>query len=205
MKIIDSSSDDPVKKYLVVKGSGGAGLGDKLRAIISAVIYARLTDRIIYIDWNDPAYGDGVKNYFSSLFGLEGVRTTSKCPLFTNVRPAIWQKKLHLNFDQLYVEMGTPEWNRSWASKTFSFDQGVLDWPEEVCVMWDFDQFHALKQHLPELYSSIQGNESDEWQQGEVLRRHVIPSSAVKKQCEPYMSQLDANSAGCRCSCASDG
>jgi hypothetical protein len=167
------------ERFLVVKGSGGAGLGDKLRAVISAIVYARLSGRALYIDWNDPAYGDGVLNYFDALFRLEGVQMAIERPTGGTVRPPAWQGKLHLNWDRLYAEHGIPPWNRAWAVETFSFDQSVPDWPEDVCVMWDFDQFGKLVRFLPRFYPAIRGGEPSELMQGAVLRTHVKPSAEI--------------------------
>lgn len=174
-----SMPDFPRERFLVLKGSAGAGLGDKVRAMVSAVVYARLTNRTLYVDWNDSACGDGTASCFEALFALEGVRTTSERPSDGRVRPEVWEGKLHLSWDRLYEEQGPQPWDRSWAVNTLSFDQGVLDWPEEVCVMWDFDQFHKLASYLPQRFPSIQGTEPLEWQQGEVLRNYIIPSSDV--------------------------
>lgn len=179
-----------IERYLVVKGSGGAGLGDKVRAVISAIVYAKLSGRKLYVDWNDPAYGDGVNNYFSHLFRLEGVETTNERPLCGTVRPAAWQGNLHLNQNQLYAKHGAPPWNRVWSQKTFSFDQGVLDWPEDVCVMWDFDQFKKLIPHLPRLYPPIPTGWSAERLQGYVLKQHMHPSTKIEVMMQPYLQRL---------------
>ncbi len=186
------SSGGKTGRYLVVKGSGSAGLGDKLRAVISAVVYARLSGRKLYVDWNDPAYGDGKHNCFPDLFRLEGVETVDERPLHGSVRPSAWQDRLHLNWDQLYAEFGIPPWNRSWAMETFSFDQGVLDWPENICVMWDFDQFGKMIPLLPGMYPSLQAGEPPERIQGEILRRHVRPSETVEKVMQPYLERLNS-------------
>lgn len=180
----------PGTKILVVKGSGGAGLGDKLRAVISAIIYARLSGRSLYVDWNDTAYGDGVTNYFSALFRLENVQTVGDRPLLGSVRPSAWRGKLHLNWDQLYAEYGTPPWNRVWAREVFSFDQGVLDWDEDVCVMWDFDQFEKLIPYLPRLFPAIRGDEPVERLQGEVLNTHVRPVQEVADAVAAYRAEM---------------
>ncbi len=180
------------QRYLVVKGSGGAGLGDKLRALVPAVVYAQLSGRRLHVDWNDPAYGDGRANYFDELFRVEGVETAENRPLRGTVRPVAWQNKLHLNWDQLYTEFGIPPWNRDWAMQTFSFDQGVLDWPEDICVMWDFDQFRKLVPFLPGLYPSIQAGDPVERMQGEILRRHLKPSAVVEQALQPYLERLHA-------------
>ena len=100
-------------------------------------------------------------------------------PTCGTVRPSAWQGKLPLNWDQLYAEHGIPPWNRARAVDRFSFDQGVTDWPEDICVMWDFDQFKKLVRFLPRFYPTIKGDEPIEWMQGEVLRTHVRPSAEI--------------------------
>lgn len=179
-------------RYLVVKSSGEAGLGDKLRAVLSAIVYARLSGRRLYVDWTDTAYGDGVANYFNELFRLSGVQMAGERPRDGTVRPAAWQGKLHLNWDQLYTEYGIPPWNRAWAIDTFSFDQGILDWPEDVCVMWDFDQFHKLVPSLHRLFPNMRGDEPPEWLQGEVLRAHVEPSPGIAAAVARYLERIQA-------------
>ena len=186
MRHAESSLD----RFLIVKGSGSAGLGDKLRALISAIVYARLTGRILYVDWNDSAYGDGVNNYFSDLFTLTGVRTTSTRPQSDSVRPAAWQGSLHLNWDQLYEEFGGAEWNRATAIDLYSFDQSVLDWPEQICVMWDFDQFNTLVPGILKHYPMVCEQDSMEKLQGEVLKQHVLPSGRVQQKYDLYRKLL---------------
>ncbi len=186
------SNEPSTERFLIVKGSGGAGLGDKLRALISAIVYAQWSGRTLYVDWNDPAYGDGIRNYFPDLFRLEGIRTAHKRPLAESVHPATWRNRLNLNLDQIYEECGAPPWNYSWARNIFSFDQGVRDWDETICVMFDFLQFSSLVPCLPGLYPSIKGDEPEEWIQGEILRRHVKPSEAVAAMLTPQLTRLNA-------------
>ncbi len=189
---MDLPAGSACEKYLVVKGSGGCGLGDRLRAVISAVVYAQLSNRTLYIDWNDSAYGDGRMNYFGKLFMLEGVPTTSERPQSGLVRPVAWQDKLQLNWDQLYEEHGIPAWNRAWATETYSIDQGVLDWPEEVCVMWDFDQFSKFLPFLPKLYPAVEGIRSSEWWQSYVLRTHIKPADDIEKELIAHLNRLES-------------
>jgi hypothetical protein len=192
MNMDDQSLRPKNDRYLVVKGSGGAGIGDKLRAVISAVVYARISGRRLYVDWSDPAYGDGTYNYFPDLFRLEGVMTTNERPLRGSVRPAAWQGKLDLNWDRLYAEAGAPPWNRARAIEMYSFDQGVLDWPEDICVMWDYDQFPKLVPHLPGLYPGLRGDEPPERMQGEVLRTHLKPAPDIVAAQEAYLRRMAA-------------
>ena len=179
-------------RTLVVKGSGGAGLGDKVLALASAIAYAKLSDRQLYVDWADSAYGDGVSNYFPRLFTLAGVPDAEIRPTEGSVRPVAWQGKLHLTWDQLYAEHGAPPWNRQWALDTFSFDQDRLDWPEDILVMWDFDQFGRLAPRIAAAWPECAAQSDPESLQGLILRRHVQPHPEIRSRCDRYAQGFPA-------------
>ena len=54
------------KKYLLVKGT--AGLGNRLLFLLSALLYARLTERLLVVDWCDSTYSNDGSNAFPLLF-----------------------------------------------------------------------------------------------------------------------------------------
>jgi hypothetical protein len=51
------SENNKEEKYLLVKSSVGSGLGDRIRAVLSAILYAQQSDRRIKIMWDDGLYG----------------------------------------------------------------------------------------------------------------------------------------------------
>ena len=182
----------PAERFLILKGSVGAGLGDKVRALVSAIAYARLTDRALYVEWNDPAYGDGTRNYFEDLFSVEGLRTVAQRPTAGRVRPALWQDRLDCSFDQLYAEQGPRPWDRAWAIEHLSFDQSVLDWPEEICVMWDFDQFPALMPVVSQLLPAGTAAHTQEQVCGALLRQHLRLQPDIEQKVAACRESLHA-------------
>jgi len=177
-------------RFLIVKSSIGAGLGDKLLAVISAIAYARLSGRTLYVDWDDlPLRADG-SSYFNLLFRLQGVPTVHERPVSDSVRPAAWRGKLDCSFGRLHDERGVVPWNWGRAVKLYSFDQAVLDWPEQICVMWDYTQFRFLAPHLPGLYPMISPGDSRWRIQSEVLRTHVSPCPEVELAMQPYLERF---------------
>ena len=42
------------KRYLLVKGI--AGLGNRILSVLNGILYARLSDRLLFVDWRDPDY-----------------------------------------------------------------------------------------------------------------------------------------------------
>lgn len=60
------------KKYLVVKGS--AGLGNRLITLMSAINYAKVTKRYLFVDWADGMFGEIGENVFFKYFELSNVK-----------------------------------------------------------------------------------------------------------------------------------
>ena len=57
-------------KYLLVKGL--AGLGNRMLAALTGILYARMSSRRLIVDWRDPTFSKDGSNAFPVLF---------KCPL----------------------------------------------------------------------------------------------------------------------------
>jgi hypothetical protein len=56
------------KKFLILKGT--AGIGNRLITLANAIAYARITDRIILVDWSDGQFGKKDENVFYKYFRL---------------------------------------------------------------------------------------------------------------------------------------
>ena len=67
MNLISSES----KRFVLVKAFRGAGLGDALRAVILALIYAERNNRYVVVDWSDGTFGDEGEEVFTKLFKLK--------------------------------------------------------------------------------------------------------------------------------------
>ncbi len=132
------------EKYLIVKGAGGGGLGDRLRCVLSGIAYAKLTGRILYIDWSDGKLVQEHRNVFNELFELKNIQFVQDCPESDDVFPLVWKGRLNESLHTLYTEFDPDGWDRAAALKRFSFNQSRLDYPNQVLVMWDFDQFSEL-------------------------------------------------------------
>lgn len=134
-------------RYVLVKSLRGGGLGDSLRAVILALLYAERTRRRVVIDWSDGSFGPEGEDVFSKLFWLDEphVHISLSCLHETcSVVPKIWKGQLGRSMRSLWLEHRITGWNREFARQTFSFDQ-KCDHPEKVCVMWDFDNLSGYK------------------------------------------------------------
>jgi len=66
------------KKYLIVQG--GSGLGNRIETTLSAILYAQLSKRILFIDWSDTLYSEYRHNVFNEFFRLSDVEHVSELP-----------------------------------------------------------------------------------------------------------------------------
>jgi len=131
-------------KYLLLKPSITAGIGDQILSLIAAVAYARLTNRVLSVDWRGGMYGMPLEeNLFERLFELNGVDYESAVPNGSSVYPPVWKEALGKTFEQLKMDNNF-EWDRKAAIKIYSIDATKLDYDEDTLVMWDFDQFKKM-------------------------------------------------------------
>ncbi len=131
-------------KNLLIKSTGGAGLGDSIRALLAGLHYAAVSGRRVAVAWDDGLYGARGVDVFPELLRLVAVDTAALPELDAqSVRPEPWRGALHLSLGELYARNREDDWNRGWALRHLSFDQRCFDYREQVLVMWDFDQFPA--------------------------------------------------------------
>jgi hypothetical protein len=169
---------------LVVKGSGGGGLGDRLWSVLVGILYSRLSGRAIFIDWSDGLYAEQGVNAFTSLFSIQGVKVLQTLPVENvSVHPPAWQGRLRRSLHEVYMEDGNPLWNRIAAIRRYSFDLAELHCPERVLVMWDFDQMDKLRPFLKPAEAVC----SQEELLRTVFQTHVIPDPALSLEAERWV------------------
>ena len=162
---------------LVIKSSGGGGIGDNIRSLIAGIDYARRSGRSIYVDWSDGMFGPEGINMFSDFFRILGLPTVSDLKAYEdaeNVFPSIWKNNLHQSLKTLWTRQGYTAWDRNEVRATFSFDQERLDYTELVLVMWDFDSYFAAPQALGTARALAQ--------------RHLSPAAAIKAEVDHYVA-----------------
>jgi hypothetical protein len=144
-----------MSRYVIIKGSSGAGLGDRIFGLSAGLLYAQVTGRTLHVDWRDGAYGAPQENLFPKLLRIHDLPATAGLPATNDVAPAIWQDHLELKLPDLRGidlqqrgvtwEKGTsPPWNRAEAVARYSIDAGRLDYQEAAVVLWSGDSLHPL-------------------------------------------------------------
>ena len=157
-------------KYVLLKASGGGGLGDCVKSLVQAILYAKRTDRGLIVDWRGSVYSSDGTNPFSILFELVDVDQSAQIPVTEDVIPQRWQRRLQHSLHEVYTEDGWEQWNRQRTIELYSADLSVVDYPESVVVVWDFDQIDKLSDQP--MLKTMQS----------VCRRHLRFSSRVTQR-----------------------
>jgi len=71
-------SDKKIIKYLVVRGTGG--IGNRIENTLTCILYAKLSNRVLFIDWSDPVFSEDGTNVFNRLFTLKNVAHVNELP-----------------------------------------------------------------------------------------------------------------------------
>lgn len=148
-------NESKTRKAIIIKGSGGGGLGDRIRAVLVGMLYAELSGRSVYIDWRDGVYGPKGLNVFTELFNVKELPVLPTAPEKSSTKPSAWAGRINSSMDEIWNRDGNKKWERLDAIESYSFDLGDIDHTEEVVVMWDFDQLDALREHLPREQASL--------------------------------------------------
>jgi hypothetical protein len=165
------------EKFLVAKAS--AGMGNRLLALCTAILYAQMAERTLVIDWRDGAYGEKGKNTFNNFFKCLLAKPISSLPKTGAVTPAIWKGNLNKISQSLSNE------NKTHMEK-ISVDLSSINHPEKIAVFCTFTQkIHILRQHFKGKFSEFR-DKTDNQILRMILGRHIFLNEDIKKEIEQF-------------------
>lgn len=122
-------------KFLLVKGI--TGLGDRILCALGGILYARLSERTLVVDWSDSLYSSGGVNVSHRFFKSQSCSPTDDIPTTDSVYPAIWRDRLYEPAQRIAEKYGH---NPDGILRELSIDLSRLDYQEDLLVLV---QFHA--------------------------------------------------------------
>ena len=136
------------ERFVLVKGT--AGLGNRIYAVLSAILYAKLSGRRVAVDWSDGVYASLGTDAFPLLFLSGSVTPLDAVPRAGSTAPWMWARRLHRTARQLRRELGVGILPRCpFVGSLYSVDMADLHHPEQVVVMWSLIPVIApLRRHL---------------------------------------------------------
>jgi hypothetical protein len=168
------------ERYLVVKGT--AGMGNRICCAISGLLYARLTNRRLYIDWNDRSYSDDGCNVFPLLFDHRRLGMADTLPDIEPVYPPAWRGRLQMTMGAItrLVCPGDPQGPA--GRRRSAANLARLHYPQPVLVFWSFqEQIHRFRRPLARRFPEFRGRTVREIL-GHSLRQDLRPVESIQER-----------------------
>jgi hypothetical protein len=125
-------------KYLVIKGK--AGMGNRMLTVLDGILYSRITNRKLIIDWSDYTYSNDKTNVFSFFFTIPNTSSNIEEVLDANsVYPPIWRNHLNKSASEMIDEYeNSRHGNISRILSKYTIDIRRIDYVEDVLVRWSY-------------------------------------------------------------------
>jgi hypothetical protein len=118
-------------QWLLVKGA--AGLGNRILALLTAILYADVSGRRLVVDWTDPVYSDDGTNAFPIYFAAPWAAGVDELPDGASVGPLLWRDNLARSVDELRTQASLPKREFNRGSR---IDISQANHPEKIVVFW---------------------------------------------------------------------
>ena len=172
------------KKYLVIKGI--AGLGNRMLAAMTGILFARLMHRQPIIDWSDFTYSNDGTNIFPLLFTCTDADPPIEIPDTDLISPPVWRGRLNKSASTVIAEIDPSAFISRRGYRRFSCDLNNLDHPEELLVMWSYTQLiRRARKHFRGDFANL-ASKSDDLILAELLRTSLLPRREIRARIKKW-------------------
>ncbi len=168
-------------KYTIIKGKGG--MGNRMLCAASGILWSKIVDREVYVDWRDGAYAPNNENSFFYFFHNNEVKKNP--PVITqDIFPEIWYK--HENFSVTkMLSLYDPKKFKSWTiHKKYSINPRKIDDLNQVVVFWHhigfFEQLAGIaRKKIPEFHQVSLKN---------IIKKTIVDSLSLRRSIKEEIS-----------------
>ncbi len=163
-----------VDKILLQKGK--AGMGNRFLSLLDSILYTKLTNRKIIVDWNDETYSSDGSNVFPKFFDLHDVDQASEIPSTQSVYPIFWKDKLDENVNEVMLSsesLDDLKYNNPKVWSKYTTNISRIDYSEDVLVRWSFiTEIYKLRKHFVGEFAYLQSL-SNETILKKIIKEHL--------------------------------
>lgn len=135
-------------KYIVVKGV--AGMGNRILFLLVAMVYARITNRILIVDWRDGLYYENGINSFHEFFESPLVDKNQFIPIGKPVFPECWKNNENATIEKICISNGLSA-HTGPGIRSMSIDINNLEYDQNVLFSYGYGFFLDYKKHFSDL------------------------------------------------------
>jgi hypothetical protein len=171
------------ERFLLVKGT--SDLGNRIFVLLSAVLYARVTNRTLLVDWRDGVCAPSESNALPLLFSSPSPGPFERLAETDSIRPAIWRGHINEPVTRM-LETHGPSLDSKAQRRLLSLDLSRSDYDEEVLVLWDYSaQWSLLRRHFHGPLQSLAEGSRDAIL-GAVLRHEVTLCPEIRDRVDEF-------------------
>ena len=168
-----------MEKVLLAKGT--QGMGNRIGSLLTALLYARLSNRKLIVDWTDECYSTGGRNSIHDFFDGPFEPLNYEILERESIAPVIWRDHIRESANAMRGRYGN---NRFSIWKQFSVDIRRLDHPETVAVLWTYSpQIDLLRPHL--IGTEFVGQKTDTILR-KLIRENLILRPAIRDRVSQF-------------------
>ena len=176
------AADHSTSRFVVAKGC--EGLGNRLLGLLTAILYSRLANRQLVVDWSDPLYSRTGENAFPLLFTAPASPLTPAELHGCSVTPRDWRGRLGATVDEQIDRLGGL--NPKAQATRLSANPARLDDPEQVVVYWSrFERVHEMRRHFKGKFRHL-ATKSDSQVLRDLLRTEVLPHPEIAERVDRF-------------------
>jgi len=176
------------EKFLIVKSK--AGLGNRILNLMDSILYARLSNRKLIVDWSDLIYSDDGSNVFPKLFTTPKIELTEQIPQTDSVYPLLWKGNLNRSINDVLRERNEDEpkiYRSPFQWTKYRIDTKRLNYPYECLVIWYyFAEINKIRRHFKGEYADLK-RQSNEAILRTMLREELIPNQTIQDKVQLFV------------------
>ncbi|MEM9484614.1 MAG: nodulation protein NodZ [Cyanobacteria bacterium P01_F01_bin.116] len=174
--------------YLLVKGT--AGLGNRIFALVTAILYARMSGRILAVDWRDNYYSSDGENIFFDLFELQNLSLTQTIPNSDSIYPKLWQGCLEQSMTQMISkDQGLIDVMGQAVLRKYAYDVRNLNYPDEIVIGSGYtEEIERIRSVFSDEYSAFK-HVSKAIIFRETFHKHLRLTSKVQERIDSFREQ----------------
>lgn len=170
---------------------GQAGLGNRILCLLTCILYAKLSNRTLFVDWRDEAYSDNKLNIFPHLFVNESTLTTSEYEGSNSIKPKIWDDCLDLSVLDLcrHHNIAITKTNGPSVYKKYSISLKNIQYNDEVVVFSSYThKLQQLRKHFTGEFAEYSGL-SNTAILSKLMQEELKPADEVRIKVEDFVKR----------------
>ena len=174
-------------RWLLVKGR--SGMGNRMLAVLTGILYARASGRRLVVDWGDGAYSAPGVNVFHDLFHCPSCDPGEVVPATASITPPIWDGRLDATTWDLHREH--PELSIRGLWKRSSLELTAPQSDAAVAVVWLCSaKVPLLRSPLRAVLGELRRATSTDMVLSGLLREELVPQSWLQERIDAAARDL---------------